>query len=615
MKKARKSGSWLLTDVLQTDQRNDHSKEAVLNHCRAICIDPFGLERLKHNIPFAVLIFLAICGVSHAAPTEIPDAGILMDSIREKQQPLPPAKPVINLPEAELQAETIRDTGIKIKINSFRITGNTVFKKDDLLPLVAENIGKEISLAGLQKSIRKITEYYQIRGYLLARAYLPAQKIKDGVVEIAVLEGKLGLVELRMDKVPPLAQLSAQRVIKGAIREGDVINEKGLEKTILLLRDILALDVQATLKPGTTIGTTDLLLELSRKPPFSVSLDGDNQGNRYTGYYRSSLQATANNLSGLGESMSVRGMTSGEGMLYGRVNASFPVGYWGSRIGASYSQMKYKLGDDFSNLDASGNAKVTSLYMFHPLIRSRRFNLYTQLQYDYKTMEDKVDVSSSITEKTLHVGTLSLSLDAMDEFWGGGVTNLNLSGVYGKLNLQPDSVLANDSLTARTDGFYEKALLMFSRRQQLFGPFSLSMLFNGQYSTTNLDSSEKFPLGGPNAVRSYPVNEASGDRGYTVTGELIYIAPRFWEKQPWDMQFTGFIDYGEVRINNDLWPGALGTGNTNTRHLSGAGVGFNLMAKEHFSLKMSYAWKLGHEESTSDVDRSGRFWITANIWF
>ena len=596
-----------------------------------MCIDLFGRERHTHDIRatvafcsecaypkvsvgqlltilFAVLISLAFDGISHAAPTEKPDAGILMDSLKEKQQPLPSAKPVIKFPEAEPQTETTRDMGVKIKINSFRITGLTAFKEDDLLTLVAGNIGKELPLAELQKSIKKITEYYQTQGYILAHAYLPAQKIKDGVVEIAVLEGKLGRVELRMNKVPPLAQTSVQRVIKGAIREGEVINEKGLEKTILLLKDILALDAQATLKPGTTVGTTDLLLELSKKSPFSVSLDSDNQGLRYTGYYRSSLQVTANNLSGLGESMSVRGMTSGEGMLYGRVNASFPVGYWGSRIGASYSQMNYTLGDDFSNSDASGTAQVTSVYLLHPLLRSRKFNLYTQLQYDYKILEDKV--AGTMTDKYLHVGTLSLSLNAVDEYLGGGVTDLNLSGVYGKLNLNPD-----DSATVGTGGSYEKALLMFSRRQQLFGPFSLSMLFNGQYSTTNLDSSEKFSLGGPNGVRSYPVNEASGDRGYTATGELIYFVPRFWEKQPWDMQFTGFIDYGEVRINNDLWPGALGTGNNNTRHLSGVGVGFNLMAKEHFSLKMSYAWKLGHEESTSDVDRSGRFWITASIWF
>ena len=39
--------------------------------------------------------------------------------------------------------------------------------------------------------------YYRAHGYFVARAYLPAQDITGGEVEIAVLEGRIGTVTVK----------------------------------------------------------------------------------------------------------------------------------------------------------------------------------------------------------------------------------------------------------------------------------------------------------------------------------------------------------------------------------------------------------------------------------
>jgi hypothetical protein len=67
---------------------------------------------------------------------------------------------------------------------------------------------------------------------------------------------------------------------------------------------------------------------------------------------------------------------------------------------------------------------------------------------------------------------------------------------------------------------------------------------SGQTASKNLDSSEKFSLGGINGVRAYPQGEASGDEGYRGTVELRHnVMP--------NVQATVFYDWGKVTINRN----------------------------------------------------------------
>ena len=58
-------------------------------------------------------------------------------------------------------------------------------------------VGKELSLDDLQRVADVITRHYRDRGYFVARAYIPAQDIRDGMVEITVLEGRVDRVSVK----------------------------------------------------------------------------------------------------------------------------------------------------------------------------------------------------------------------------------------------------------------------------------------------------------------------------------------------------------------------------------------------------------------------------------
>jgi len=62
------------------------------------------------------------------------------------------------------------------------------------------------------------------------------------------------------------------------------------------------------------------------------------------------------------------------------------------------------------------------------------------------------------------------------------------------------------------------------------------------------------------------------------------------------MQLIGFIDTGFSRINANPLAGDL----HNSRHLTGYGVGLNLLEAEGFNVHTSVAWHASHKYPTSD---------------
>jgi hemolysin activation/secretion protein len=76
------------------------------------------------------------------------------------------------------------------------VTGASVFTQAELLKVADFEPGRDMNLRALDVMAHKITQHYRQAGFLVARAYLPAQEVRDGVVTIAVLEGHYGQIAL-----------------------------------------------------------------------------------------------------------------------------------------------------------------------------------------------------------------------------------------------------------------------------------------------------------------------------------------------------------------------------------------------------------------------------------
>jgi len=393
------------------------------------------------------------------------------------------------------------------------------------------------------------------------------------------------------------------RNLLDGLNPGDVIAIEPLEDRLLRLSDVPGVQVRSTLVPGASVGLSDLVVEVKPGVLVSGSVDADNAGNRYTGENRIGVTLNLNNPTGHGDLATLRALTSGSGLRYGRVAYQTLVGK--GRVGMAYSDLAYELGQPFKAPNANGHARIVTLFGGYPLIRSRNTNLSAGLSLDSKLFQDRLVA----TDKRVQVATASLTGDHRDAWGGGGLNSYSLAWSIGHLDIRTPDARALDAATAQSDGHYNKLSFAAFRLQQATQSLSFLASMSGQMASKNLDTSEKMELGGMYGVRAYPEGEAYADEGYLLTLEARQQLP-MPPHMLGQLQAVAFIDAGEVKLNHSPW--AEGT---RRRHLSGAGVGLYWTHANSFSVKAFYARKLGNEDATSAPDKSGRFWVQAVKYF
>lgn len=525
-----------------------------------------------------------------------------------KQLPPPPA-PLKAAPEIHIQEATSStapvDDSVRVMVRTLRVTGARAFTTAELVQVAGFAPGAELTLAELQEMASRITEHYRSNGYFVARAYLPAQDVTNHVVNVAVSEGTYGQVTLHNQSA--LDDSVARRALAG-LESGDAITIAPLENRLLLLSDLPGVHVSSTLVPGTVPGTSDLVVEVAPGRRVTGSIDADNAGNPYTGEYRIGATVNLNNPLGRGDVASLRALTSGSGLQYGRASYQMPFGR--AAAGVAYSRLDYELGEQFESLGANGTAEVASVFGTYNLIRSRDTNLYAGLSYDDRTFRDRIDLVNSVVDRKARVWTPTLYGNHHDAIGGGGVSTFVASLSWGSLDIRSPSALADDAASARTDGSYSKLWVNATRLQRVTDVVSLHASVTGQMASKNLDASEKMVLGGMDGVRAYPQGEGFGDQGYLVNLEARFLLAGLSQSVPGQVHLLGFADAGKITINKNPWNAA-----DNDRTLSGVGVGAMWGDPGNFAVRTYYARKLGGEDALSAPDKSGRFWIQAIKYF
>jgi hemolysin activation/secretion protein len=181
------------------------------------------------------------------------------------------------------------------------------------------------------------------------------------------------------------------------------------------------------------------------------------------------------------------------------------------------------------------------------------------------------------------------------------------------LHLSGSPNQASDEATTQTDGGFRKVRYTLSRQQNISGSWSLLGSLSGQWSDKNLDSSEKFYLGGSAGVRAYPSSEGGGAWGQLATLELRY---------QWGggVTLAGFQDFGQVKTNpnNDF----VGAPALNEFALRGTGVSFAWQNATGMNLKAVVAQRVGSNPNATPagMDQDGtltnnRLWLSASLDF
>lgn len=533
---------------------------------------------------------LSLLSTLHALAQTPPDAGALQQQIeRERALQLPqriapekPARP------PEMQAVP----GVTITVTRFRFEGNTLLSDAQLQPAIVEYLSRPLDFNQLQAAALAVANLYREAGWVV-RAYLPEQEIDGGVVTIQIVEAAFGGTHIDGESKRVAPEL-IRRHVEAQQREGEPLNLDALDRAMLLANDLPGVAVSGGLRSGASEGETDLTLVVADDPLIGGEVMIDNTGSRSTGSTRLAANLHLASPFGLGEGFSA-GVIHAEGNDYARLAFSLPVGAHGLRVGANVSQLRYKLvGSDFSGLGAQGDSRSGGLELSYPIVRSRLRNLYLTLNADRKAFDNEF-AGATTTRYTINSYSLGLTGNLFDNISGGGANSASLIAVSGR----------RENRIGTTDQQFTKLRYSLSRQQVITEDLSLLVALAGQRASKDLDSSERFYLGGVYGVRAYPSSEGGGSSAHLANLEWRWRLPK-------GFVLSGFYDHGRVG-NRDGSP---------SYSLKGVGAALAWHASFGLNLKATWARRIGDNPNPAangkDQDGSlikNRWWLTASLPF
>jgi hemolysin activation/secretion protein len=541
-------------------------------------------------------IFLFLVFVSFLFADPIPNPPTV-----EKEKKAPEIKGIVS-PQIELK------NGKTILVKKIEVKGNTKVSNKEIEKITKEYEGKEITISDLKLIADKITEIYWNKGYVTSFAYVPAQKVVDGLIEIKVIEGKVGKIEVSGNKY------YTERFIEKHfqnVKKEEIINNKTLERSLLILNDYPKLNAYANLKKGEAEGTTDILIDVEEKYfPFNLNLFLNNFGSRYTGRTRGGFTFDLGNLTKNGDILSLTGIgniTDLDDMKYYKIGYTLPINGYGTKIGLSWSYMDYEIGKELAHLGIEGESKIWSLYFSHPLIRARSENLSLFGSLNLKDMKnylfEKTYTSSKDKYTTLEIGLNRDKLIKNQHIYWTGKATIGLGEFLGGMS---DEEYTGSSRPGLADGTWVKLNLDLTDIFDL-GKVKFIARGSGQISSDNLVTGEQMVLGGADSVRGYPTGEFLGDYGYFLSAELrtpILPGESFLNKYA---NWAFFIDHGAVYKHTSL------PGEDERESATGIGAGFRVYIPCHFHLRFDAARRIGGDEASDKDD--WRYWLEAVLNF
>ncbi len=475
----------------------------------------------------------------------------------------------------------------RVRVTGFEVTGNTLVGTEEILLLVSPYIGSEVDLPGLQLVAQLVTQLYRNKGFVLAKAYLPSQRVEGGVVKIAVLESKMG--DLSFQGNDRYSDRYLRRHFSSFLAEP---MEPLLERSLLILNDFPDLSVRAQVQEGVSPGTTDMGVTVEEHRRLKGMLEYNNFGSKFISRDRFGL--TVDFAHWQGNLLSVRGIVGEptKNMMYGRLLYSWPIGFNGTR-----AQVVYSRGD----LEPAGSAAASGLKyktegiglsLSYPWIKRRVHALTVEGGLDANNFQDNFFREDKI--RRLSAGMRSDRLD------GSGRNLLSFSLAYGLGELL-GGMADKSSKSSRmgADDRFVKMSLDLGRIQRISDRISLMLSLNGQMTSRSLVSGEQFSIGGADSVRGYQTGALLGDMGYTLRSEMRVRPFRDSQSIYQKVHLALFVDHGAVFLKNPL------AGEKKNNFISGYGAGIRWTPFSRFYLRTDVGYPLDSSDSELVVNEKG----------
>ncbi len=546
-----------------------------------------------HKKNFVLLVlFVLIASALSALPPATPSAGIVERQLEKEYEgkPLEPKREVpsiqIDIPKERLALPEDK----KVLIKEVRIQGNESVSTKEIYSWVDCDLNREMSIKEIYELCRRIDEKYAEKGFFLARAYPPVQEIRDGILTIEIIEGKLGKISIEGNK-----HYSTPFILKYfSSLQGHPLRYNDFLRSLMLLNENSDLAAGAVFERGEAFGTADVILRVDDGRPLHLYLNGNNYGRFLTTNARVGGRFDGGSLFFYGDKISVAQVVGFpiEALFFTDVSYTVPLNAKGTFLECSYLFSKFKV-EELKFLDLRGRSDIATLKVSHAIMRRLFWSVDFFSYFDFKQIGNFVLHSTASYDK-LRVLTAGFLFDHYGLAKGRDYLNFRMS--YGIPHFL-GGLRSVDSGCSRNGagGLFLKMNADYDRIQQLPRNCYLYLHGSGQWSPYKLTLPEVIYIGGIDTVRGFPLASALGDSGYYVNMELRIPPPFlankrfFMAKKSWKeiVQIAGFVDHGGVFLQSEK-----------STFEWGSGVGLRVNGPYSLTFSLDVGFPLNHRDSS-----------------
>lgn len=421
--------------------------------------------------------------------------------IEEQQMLIQDQEPILDETK-EPEKKPVKGGEAKLNVKHIAVTESDILSEQEIRTIVGPLEGRRVSLQDIFDAVEAINALYSEKNHIAARAILPPQKVKQGVVHIRLIEGRIGSISIENN----LSTDGAFITERLDSEPGKLVEISLLEKDLFYFNTINDIQLRAVLKPGEIAGTTDYVLHAIEPERYDAYFFLDNAGSRDVGRERLGFSFTDRSLTGERDSL-LFGAHIAEGTRSAYLAYNRPVSRKGTRLSFSVDYSDISIVDGpLEPLNVTGDSYNIGLFATYPMIVSRDMLLNGFGGFNIKRSTTDFD---GVTLFDTKVRTISLGIDAqsfnadgswytrhfisagLDE-WGNTKDFLKYNGEGSWLHIFPD----NRTLSLR-----------------------------GRAQLANRDllpASEQFQVGGMSTVRGYREGLLIGDDGYFISIEYNF---------------------------------------------------------------------------------------------
>lgn len=437
---------------------------------------------------------------------------------------------------------------IHFKLTDIRIEGAVTLSPERFKPLYRDLIGKDVTLSNIYDVADAIESAYRRAGYPLVHAYVPPQRVSDGVFTIKVVEGYIAAISVEgggtdlesriKDYLGPAVQ---SRPLKLAL----------IERGLLLSNDIPGVKATGVLKPSaTTPGASDLIVTVTQ-PWISAGIETDNRGSHFSGIWTITADAAFNGVFDETDQLAGSATVSPHSVeqVGGQLRYRHPIGDSGL-MGSVFGAVTHgEPGSTLSAFNVRTDSTAFGPRLSYPLIRSRAATLV--LDGGFTVQDAKVDIlGTGISHDHWRVLDLGASVTSNDLLGGSFGALLDVSQGLPILGASHNGSPELSRVGGKTD--FTKIVAAARFLSPLGNGFSVLLGMQGQYSFSPLILGEQVTFGGKQIGRGYDPGAITGDRGIGGSAELRYTmpvgdVPALTQLEPYvffDAAATWYINHG-----------------------------------------------------------------------